>query len=296
MQYPPFVRVAAVQITTSLDKAENLRAVERAVAAAGVAGADLVVFPEATMCSFGGQTADLAVSAEPLDGPFVTRLTRLAGDTGITIVAGTFEPAPVTAPGEPDSTAEPSVDAPAGRGRVRNTIVAVGPGGFVGAYRKFHLYDALGWRESDRIVPGDPVADGVLVFPVGDVVAGVMNCYDLRFPEMARRLVDAGATVLVEPAHWINGPGKADIWRTLLRARAIENTAYVVAAAKPEPECTGHSMVVDPLGTVLDELPGGGDGLVTGELVVDRVAEVRLAVPVLDNRRFAVVPSPPAGR
>ncbi len=284
MQYPSNVRVAAVQLASSLDKPANLRAVDRAVRQASAAGADLVVLPEATMASFGGQTTDLAPLAEPLDGPFVTALAALAADTGATVVAGMFEPAPEPEPGSGERS-----------GRVRNTVVAVGPDGLVGAYRKFHLYDALGWRESDRIAAGDP-AEGVLVFPVGDLMVGVMNCYDLRFPEMARRLVDAGATVLVEPAHWVNGPGKADTWTTLLRARAIESTAYVVAAAKPEPECTGHSMVVDPLGAVVGELRGDGDGQVVADLSAAEVTEVRRAIPVLDNRRFAVVPGPSAVR
>jgi len=281
------MRAAALQITTSLDKTANLDAVDRAVRAAAAAGADMVALPEATMVSFGTPTTDLAPMAEPVDGPFVTALAALAADTGTTIVAGMFEPAP--GPGEPADAAEPG-----GPGRVFNTMAAIGPDGLVGAYRKLHLYDALGWRESDRIAPGDP-ADDPLVFPVGDMVVGVMNCYDLRFPEMARRLVDAGATVLVEPAHWVNGPRKADVWKTLLRARAIESTAYVVGAGKPEEECSGHSMVVDPWGTVLDELPGTGEGRAMADLTADVVAEVRRALPLLESRRFAVVPEPGSG-
>lgn len=272
------MRVAAVQLATSLDKEANLDAVERAVHDAAGDGADLVVLPEATMCSFGTAATDLAHLAEPLDGPFVATLARLAAGTGATVVAGMFEPVP---PPAAPSTAT---------GRVHNTIVAVGPVGLVGAYRKFHLYDALGWKESDRIVPGDPSTDGVLAFPVGDMVVGVMNCYDLRFPEMGRLLVDAGATVLVEPAHWVNGPGKAETWEVLLRARAVENTAYVVAAGKPEPECIGHSMVVDPAGAVLGSLGGPEEGRVVVEVAVDRVAETRRQLPVLANRRLRVVP------
>jgi predicted amidohydrolase len=266
-------------MTTGLDREANRQAVRRAVgeATAGGTGVDLVVLPEATMATFGDQVTDLVPLAEPLDGPFVGTLAQLAAGTGATIVAGMFE---IATPTE------------AAAGKVRNSVVAVGPDGLIGAYRKLHLYDALGWRESDRISPGDPVADQVLVFPVDDLVVGVMNCYDLRFPEMARRLVDAGATVLVEPAHWINGPGKADTWTTLLRARAIESTAYVVAAAKPEPECAGHSMVVDPMGQVLAAMDGVGAGQIVADLSAERIAEVRQVLPVLANRRFSVVPRP----
>lgn len=269
-RYPAFVQVAAVQLPSTLDRRANRRrAVERVREAAG-RGARVVVLPEASMCSFGNAGTDLAACAEPLGGPFVAALHQVAGETGTTVVAGTFEPA-----GEPR--------------RVHNTVVAVDGGGLLGAYRKVHLYNALGWRESNRIAPGDPAADP-LVVAVGGLRFGVMNCYDLRFPESARRLVDAGATALVEVAHWLPGPGKVEAWTVLLRARAIESTAYVVAAAKPGPACTGHSMVVGPGGDVLASLGADETGLVVADLVAERVAEVRASMPVLDHRRFGVVP------
>jgi deaminated glutathione amidase len=130
----------------------------------------------------------------------------------------------------------------------------------------------------------------MVVIPLVGLVFGIMNCYDLRFPEMGRALIDRGATALVVPAHFIEGPGKAETWSILLRARAIENDAYVVAAGKPGPECVGHSMVVDPLGVVLASLDGEEEGLVTAEISNDEVLEVRTAIPVLKNRRFAVRP------
>jgi predicted amidohydrolase len=121
---------------------------------------------------------------------------------------------------------------------------------------------------------------------------GVMTCYDLRFPESARRLVDGGATVLAVPAAWVAGEHKVAHWRTLLGARAIENTAYVVAAAQPGPAYTGCSVILDPMGVVLGELgPDDGAGscaLVIGELDAARVDEVRRALPVLANRRISV--------
>lgn len=267
------MRVAAGQLATSMDRAANRSAAVAAVRQAAGQGAELVVLPEATMCAFGPGDPDLSPYAEPLAGDFVSALRQVAEETGTTIVAGTFEPA-----GVPH--------------HVYNTVVVVDGAGLVAAYRKFHLFDALGWKESDRIVAGDPGRDQAVVFPLGGLVVGVMNCYDLRFPEMARTLVDRGATALVVPANWIGGPGKAETWEILLRARAIENTAYVVAAAKPEPECAGHSMVVDPTGLVLTALGGGGQGWATAELRPERVSEVRATVPVLGNRRFDVSPRP----
>ena len=251
-----------------MDKAANRDAVARWVKAAADGGAELIVFPEATMASFGEQTTPLKPLAEGLDGPFVSCLHDLAAQTGATVVAGMFEPA--------DGD------------RVSNTIVAVGPPGLVGAYRKIHLYDAFGWKESDRIAPGPADADALLVFEQGGFTFGVMNCYDLRFPEMARLLIDRGAQVLLEPANWINGPGKRDAWQTLNRARAIESTAYLVASAKPESECAGYSMIVDPAGDVLATLGPEDEGTIEAQLSLERLAEVRKVLPLLENRRFKV--------
>jgi predicted amidohydrolase len=264
------VRVAVAQFATSADKTNNTdRAVAR-VAEAAALGAQLVVLPEATMCTFGPPTADLVPLAEPLDGPFVETVQRAAAKGGVTVVAGTFEPSPSP-------------------GKVYNTVVVVDPDGLVGAYRKIHLYDAFGFRESDRIEPGHPQDEGVVVFAHADLTFGVMTCYDLRFPEMARALTDRGATALLVPAHWMSGPGKADAWEVLLRARAIESTAYVLAAAKPGPEATGRSMVVDPRGVVLTALGADEDGVAVAELTAGRVDETRERLPVLAHRRFDVV-------
>ncbi len=264
------MRVAAVQLASTLDREANRREAVARVGEAARRGARVVVLPEASMCDFGDAGTDLSRFAEPLDGPFVGALVKAAQDTGTTVVAGTFEPS-----GEP--------------ARVRNTVVVVDGAGVVGAYRKLHLYDAPGWRESDRVVAGD-AADEPLVFRVGGLTFGVMNCYDLRFPELARWLVDRGADVLVEVAHWLAGPRKAQAWTTLLRARAVENTAYVVAAAKPGPACTGRSTVVDPAGAVLASVGGHEDGVAVADLRPERVAEVRALMPVLEHRRFGVVP------
>ena len=264
-----------MQLRSGSDKSANLARLVDAVRRAAGAGAGLLVAPEAAMHGYGRPTTDLAPVAEALDGPFVSGLAAVAAETGVTVVAGLFE-------------------AGAPRGRVYNTVTVVGPSGLMARYRKVHLYDALGWCESARMAPGDP-AEGLPVVAVGDLRLGVMTCFDLRFPEVARVLADGGATAVAVPAAWVAGPGKAEQWEVLLRARAIENTAYVLGAAQPEPEYTGCSMVVDPTGVVTARLGGPAEGpgaLLVADVRPDRVAEVRAGMPLLEQRRFVVRPAP----
>ena len=150
------------------------------------------------------------------------------------------------------------------------------------AYRKVHLYDSFGFRESDRLTAG---AIEPCLFDLDGFRVGLMTCYDLRFPELSRLLVAEGAEVVVVPAAWVAGERKVDHWRTLVRARAIENTAYVVAAGQPGPRYTGHSMVVDPWGDVLVEA-GTEPGSLRAELVRDVLEEARRTNPSLANRRL----------
>jgi predicted amidohydrolase len=267
------MKAAAVQLASGLDREANRSAAVAAVRSAAASGAALVVLPEATMCGFGSARTDLSEYAEPLDGPFVTALAAVAAESGVTVVAGTFEPAEMAH-------------------RVYNTLAIVGRDGLVARYRKVHLYDALGWCESDRVCAGDPDASNAPVVEVGGFSLGVLTCYDLRFPESARAAVDAGATVLAVPAAWVAGPRKVDHWRTLLGARAIENTAYVVAAGQPAPTYTGHSQIVDTMGDVVASL-GADEGtrvpaLVEAELSEECLNDARAALPVLAHRRFGV--------
>jgi predicted amidohydrolase len=267
------VKVAVAQFATDLDKEANRATAVAAVREAAGQGATLVVLPEASMCGFGSPRTDLSELAEPLDGPFVSALAAAAAETGATVIAGTFEPVE-------------------GERRVYNTAVFVGPGGLVARYRKVHLYDALGWCESDRVKAGPADPSNGPVVAVGELSIGVATCYDLRFPESARRLIDHGATALAVPAAWVAGEHKAEHWRTLLAARAIENTAYVVAAAQPAPIYSGCSQILDPMALVLAQLgPNDGAGscaILVGEASAARVDEVRRALPVLEHRRFSV--------
>ncbi len=260
------LRVALVQRASSLDPAENRAFLEselsRTVAASGAAdGVDLVVLPEAFQRDFGAPGSDLSPHAETTTGEFAAAVERAADDLSTTLVAGMFEIS----------------DDPA---RPWNTLLVRGEA--EASYRKIHLYDSFGYAESDRVRRGE-LAPTVVV--VNGWRVGLMTCYDLRFPELARLLVSAGAEVLVVPAAWVAGERKVDHWRTLVRARAIENTAYVVAVGQPGPRYTGHSMVVGPLGDVLAEA-GTKEETLTAELTRGDLASARRTNPSLANRRL----------
>ena len=263
------VRVAAVGLRSTLDAAANRAAAVRGLHAAADGGARLVVLPEYA-ARFDPRGVGPEV-AEPVAGPFVAALTDVAAARGLVVVAGTVVAAQ--------------------EGRAANLVVALDGNGPLGTYRKVHLYDAFGQRESDRFAAGDPAAPP-LVVEVDGLLVGVLTCYDLRFPESARRLIDAGAELLLVPAAWAAGEHKADHWRTLLRARAIENTAYVLGAPMLGRGLAGDLLAVDPAGVVLAEASSRAAGDVSVLADVDRavVARVRAANPSLANRRYRVVP------
>src|SRR5262245_61794164 len=262
------MRVALVQMSASTDKTANFKVIERMVAQAAESRPDLVMLPEAVMHDFGRPDQPLTDAAEPLDGPFVSELQRLARLHSTTILAGMFESAP-----DDD--------------RPYNSLVAVDASGVRGVYRKTHLYDSFGYRESDKLLAADPEA---VVIPVADAHVGLMTCYDLRFPEMSRALVDAGATTLAVPAAWVAGEHKVDHWMTLLRARAIENTCFVVAAAQCGKRYCGHSAAIDPMGVVLASL-GDDEGITAATLASGAIFAARQRNPALAHRRFMVVPT-----
>ncbi len=261
----PDLSVTLVQAASTLDPAENRESMASVVASVVDGGPrpDLVVFPEAFMRDFGAPGSDVSAFAEPLDGPFVRRMAEVADSHDVTLVAGMFE-----------TSADPA--------RPYNTLAVVDGGGLRATYRKIHLYDSFGYRESTRLTAGelDPV-----VIDVGGATVGLMTCYDLRFPELARALVDRAAEVLVVPSAWVAGPGKVHHWRTLVTARAIENTVYVAAAGQPGPRYTGHSMVVAPTGEVLAEAGDDAETL-SARVEADVLRDAREANPSLANRRM----------
>jgi len=249
--------VTVVQDASGLDPAANRARLREVVPS----DSDLVVLPEAFARDFGEPGSDVSPYAESLHGAFATALAAVAAEHNTTVVAGMFE-----------TSEDPA--------RPYNTLLVRGAAD--AAYRKIHLYDSFGYKESDALVAGaiEPV-----VVDIDGVPTGLMTCYDLRFPELARRLVDAGAELIVLPAAWVAGPRKVDHWRTLVRARAIENTVFIAAAAQSAPRYCGHSMIVDPLGDVLVEA-GDGDEIVSATIDRAVLEDARRTNPSLVNRRM----------
>ncbi|MEV0307017.1 carbon-nitrogen hydrolase family protein [Nonomuraea fuscirosea] len=254
-------RIALCQIPVSPDPSANLKRAREAIATAG--DAELAIFPEATLTRYGRRITDLA---EPLDGPFVTGLAEAAREHGIAVIAGVFEP---------------------GDGRVHNTAVAIDAQGEMrAAYRKIHLFDSFGAKESDLVAPG---AEPVVVELAG-VRVGLVTCYDIRFPELTRALVDQGAELFAVIAAWGSGPLKEDHWVTLVRARALENTMWTAAVGQaPNPAESsdgygvGRSMLVDPMGVVRADL-GTGPGVRVVEVDHEWTATARATLPCLEHR------------
>jgi len=263
------MRIALAQILSGSDPAANLLLVREYTGRAADAGAQLVVFPEATMCRFG---VPLAPIAEPIDGPWANGVRRIATDSGITVIAGMFTPA--------------------GDGRVTNTLIAAGPGTPNRPdthYDKIHLYDAFGFTESRTVAPGhEPV-----VVTVDGVRVGLSICYDIRFPALYTELACRGAQLIVVCASWGSGPGKLEQWTLLARARALDSTSYVAAAGQADPGDSltgsgaptgvGGSLVASPLGEVVASA-GDRPQLVVADIDVDTVAQARDSIAVLRNR------------
>lgn len=272
------MRIAAAQIVTGEDTAENLELVREWTQQAAAAGAQIVVFPEAAHRQFGHHLISIA---EPVDGPWADQVRRIAEEAGVVVVVGMFTPAPPN---------------PEGRERVTNTLLAVGvdaAGNRVEAsYDKIHLYDAFGFQESDTVAPGQQRVD----VDVDGVRVGLATCYDVRFPALFTAHARAGAQVTVLPASWGAGPGKVEQWQLLTRARALDSTQYVVACGQGDPAAAGapavegaptgvgHSAVISPMGVPLAEA-GEEPELLVVDLDLDAVDTARRNVPVLRNAR-----------
>ncbi|MEM6791521.1 MAG: carbon-nitrogen hydrolase family protein [Myxococcota bacterium] len=276
----PSFLAACVQLCTTDDIEQNLATAEREVRRAAAFGAKLVCTPENT--SFLGPQFHKVELAESLDGPTATRLQRLADELSIHLLVGGLA--------EHKRAPDGTVDAH----RCFNTSVLYGPGGDrLATYRKMHLFDVdvpggLTINESDSIAAGDEVV--VADTPLGRI--GLTICYDLRFPELYRALVDRGAELLAVPSAFTLTTGK-DHWHVLLRARAIETQCWVLAPAQwgthdpaGKRRSYGHSLIIDPWGCVVADR-GQGVGLALAEVDRRRVAEVRQSMPVAAHRRLA---------
>jgi predicted amidohydrolase len=249
---------------SSQDKQENLRASVGYIEQAAARGASLVCFPEFQMAySPASQPAkELSRIAETVQDDFMSTLRAAAKKNRIEVVATMYEKATGL--------------------RVFDTAVIIsGKGTITSVYRKLHLYDALGFKESKKLMPGNKIARPARTAAGG---VGVMICYDLRFPELSRLLTVRGAEILVAPSGWVQGPMKEEHWQTMVRARAIENGSYVVAPDQVGNIYAGRSMVVDPFGAVLLDM-GWKEGVEAVELDMGKVKQVRRSLPLLKNRR-----------
>lgn len=259
------MRITLAQIDSGTDIERNLDLIEAYCSRAAGEGSDLIVFPE--YATYEKQRVDrsFASMAQPLDGPVAERLYATAARNGVAVVAGLLE-----ASEDPD--------------RAYNTVVAIGSDGArLASYRKIHLFDCQGFRESDHIKPAPEPAP--VTFSCGGITFGLMTCYDLRFPELARALTDAGAQALLVCASWVPGTFKTEQWATLAKARAIENGAYVAAVCQTPPVSIGHSMLVDPLGASLHVL-GLGPAAATVDLSPLAVEAARNQFPTWRHHRL----------
>jgi predicted amidohydrolase len=275
------VRVAAVQLNSGADVAANRAAAERLTRAAAADGARLIVLPEKWTAI--GSDEQLRAAAEPLEGPTLQWARSLARELRVELVAGSFcERVP-------------------GEEKLANTSLHVDPSGELRAvYRKIHMFDVeVGgqtYRESDVEEPGDEI---VLSSTADGVELGLSICYDLRFPELYRILAVRGARILLVPAAFTLATTR-DHWEALLRARAIENQAFVIAANQVGAHPGGHrsggrSMIVDPWGVVLAQA-ADSEGYITAELDLARQQEIRAQLPSLANRRSAAYRWPEGAR
>ena len=271
----PALRVALIQLEARDDVDDNI-ARAAALADEAAVGADLVLLPE--YVQYRGTDAGFRASARSIPGPTTAPFEAVAREHGTWILAG--------------SHAEASADPE----RPSNTAVLIGRGGRIAAtYRKLHLFDVAvddgpADTESARVLPGDRA----VVADVDGTGLGLSICYDLRFPELYRALALAGAAVIAVPAVFTERTGR-DHWEVLLRARAIENGAWVIAAAgcgaggPGAIPAWGHSMVVDPWGRIVAEA-GMDEGIVRADLDLDAVDAARRQIPVLANCRPEALP------
>jgi predicted amidohydrolase len=264
------LRVAAVQLNATADRASNLAVADRLTRAAAADGARLIVLPEKWTAM--GSEQDLRAAAEPLEGDAVAWARARASELGVDLIVGSF------------------LELLVGQEKLANTSVHVDPQGELKAvYRKVHMFDVevggRSYRESELEQPGEEI---VLSQTATGVPLGLSICYDLRFPELYRILAVRGARVIAVPAAFTLATTR-DHWETLVRARAIENQAFVIAANQVGSHPAGHhsggrSMIVDPWGVVLAQAPDRECHIVA-ELDLERQSQIRTSLPSLANRR-----------
>jgi len=258
------LRTAVAQFAVAEDWEANAATAGRLIAEADRHGVDLLVLPEGIMTRFIGRKDQIRAAAQSLDGPFVAAMREHSRDSDATVVFGMHERS----------------DDP----RPFNTLVALRRGEVIAVYRKLHLYDAFAAVESDDVRPG---RERPPIVNVSGFAVGLMTCYDVRFPELARDLADRGAEVIALPAAWAAGRTKEFQWSTLVSARALDATVFVAASGESGVSCIGGSRIVDPLGSPLAMCSQETD-LAIAQLDRAHLEKCRSSLPVLHHRRFAL--------
>ncbi|MEO6918790.1 MAG: deaminated glutathione amidase [Collimonas sp.] len=256
------MKVALGQFSVSREWPENVKTCIDLMAQAKLGAADLLVLPEGVLARDITDPDIVLKAAQPLDGPFVTQLLAASRGSDLTVVL--------------------CIHVPSANQRVFNLLIALRNGEIIAQYRKLHLYDAFSVKESTNVNPGNEIPP---LLEIAGLKVGLMTCYDVRFPELARRLALDGAQLLVLPSAWLRGPLKEAHWEVLVTARALENTCYVAAAGECGPRNIGNSMVVDPLGVAVARA-AEGPALIFADIDPARIAYARSVLPVLENRRF----------
>jgi deaminated glutathione amidase len=269
-EYSPLV--AIVQMKSSENKEENLKVSVNFIKEAAQKKASLICFPEFQMAFSPTKQSSRQLVNEVAeyvnDGNFISALCKAAKLNKINIISTVYE------------KSRNKIDS-----RVYDTAVLINNEGIISSiYRKLHLYDALGFKESNKMIPGNAI-EKPMSTSVGNI--GLMICYDIRFPEMSRILTVNGADILVAPSAWIHGIMKEEHWQTMVKARAIENGSYLIAPDQVGNIFSGRSMAIDPFGAVLLDM-GDREGIEVIEIDKSRIKEVRESLPLLKNRRLDV--------
>ncbi len=265
------MKVAIVQFKASTNKETNLKKIINFISKASKNKAKLVAFPEFMMfyTSSSQSPKQLAELAETINGNFVSEIAKSAKENRIQVVGSFYEKS-------------------AKKDRVYDTSFVIDKTGkVISTYRKIHLYDALGFRESDKMKSGSKISKPVKT-SVGKV--GMMICYDLRFPEMSRSLAAAGSEVLVAPSAWVKGHMKEEHWLTINKTRAIENGCYVVAPDQVGNIYCGRSVIVDPYGKILVDMKKK-QGIAYADIDLKKIKQIRKVLPLLKNRRTDIYPT-----
>lgn len=258
------MRVAAGQFAVTPEWQVNAQCCVALMRSAAEAGTSLLVLPEALLAR-SDTDPDMSVkSAQPLDGGFMQLLKAQSRNDSVTTVL--------------------TIHTPSREGRARNTLVVLREGEVIAHYHKLHLYDAFSIQESKRVDAGDVLPP---LIEVEGYKVGVLTCYDLRFPELALTLALQGADILALPAAWVRGPLKEHHWSTLLAARALDTTCYIVASGECGTRNIGQSRIIDPLGVTLAGATAEPQ-LIVSDIQREHLLNVRHQLPVLVNRRFAL--------